>query len=75
MLDNLRIHQKFVAVLPLPLVLLAALAAGRIRSNVTEGVRAGRVNTLVILAITVAGLAHELQKERDLSAARLADNS
>jgi hypothetical protein len=73
MLDNLRIHQKFVAILLLPLV-LAALAAGRIRSNVTEGVRAGRVNTLVILTITVAGLAHELQKERDLSAARLADN-
>jgi hypothetical protein len=38
MLDNL----------PLPLALLAALAAGRIRSNVTEGVRAGRVNTLAI---------------------------
>jgi hypothetical protein len=47
MLDNLRIHQKFIAILPLPLV-LAALAAGRIRSNVTEGVRAGRVNTLAI---------------------------
>jgi hypothetical protein len=29
-----------------PLVLLAALAAGRIRSNVTDGVRAGRANTL-----------------------------
>ena len=45
MLDNLRIHQKFIAILPLPLALLAALAAGRIPSNVTEGVRAGRVNT------------------------------
>jgi hypothetical protein len=40
-------------------------------SNVTEGVRA---NTLVIPTIAVAGLAHELQKERDLLAARLADN-
>ena len=47
MLDNLRIHQKFIAIL-LPLVLLAALAAGRIPSNVTEGVRAGRLNTLAI---------------------------
>jgi hypothetical protein len=46
MLNNLRIHQKFIAILPLPLVLLAALAAAGIRSNVTEGVRAGRVNTL-----------------------------
>jgi hypothetical protein len=70
MLDNLRIHQKFVATLLPPLVPLAA----RIRSNVTEGVRAGRVNTLVILTITVAGLAHELQKERDLLAARPADS-
>ena len=73
MLHNLRIHQKFVAILLLPLVLLA-LAAGRIRSNVTEGVRARRVNTLVIFTITLAGLAHELQKERDLSAVYLADN-
>jgi hypothetical protein len=38
MLDNLL----------LPLVLLAALAAGRIRSNLTEGVRAGRVNILAL---------------------------
>jgi hypothetical protein len=35
MLDNLRL---------LPLV----LATGRIRSNVTQGLRAGRVNTLAI---------------------------
>ncbi|HEX6677432.1 MAG TPA: hypothetical protein VF486_20700 [Actinomycetes bacterium] len=40
-------------------------------SNVTEGVRA---NILVIPTITVAGPAHELQEERDLLAARLADN-
>jgi hypothetical protein len=73
MLHNLRIHQKFIAILLLPLVLLA-LAAGRIRSNVTEGVRAGRVNTLVIFTISLAGLAHELQKDRDLSAVYLADN-
>jgi hypothetical protein len=75
MLDNLRIHQRFVAVLLPPLVLLAALAAGRIRSNVTEGVRAGRVNTLVILTITLAGLANELQKERDLSAVYIGNPS
>ena len=74
MLHNLRIYQKFIAILLLPLVLLAALAAGRIRSNVTEGVRARRVNTLVIFTITLAGPAHELQKERDLSAVYLADN-
>ena len=73
MLHNLRIYQKFIAILLLPLVLLA-LAAGRIRSNVTEGVRARRVNTLVIFTIPLAGLAHELQKERDLSAVYLADN-
>jgi hypothetical protein len=33
MLDNLYIHQKFLATLLPPLVLLAALAAGRIRST------------------------------------------
>ena len=37
--DDLRIHQKFIAI---------HLVAGRIRSNVTAGVRAGRVNTLAI---------------------------
>jgi hypothetical protein len=75
MLDNFRIHQKLIVILQLPLVLLAALAAGRIRSNVTEGVRAGRVNTLVILTITLAGLANELQKERDLSAVYIGNPS
>ncbi len=75
MLHNLRIHQRFVAILLLPLVLLAALAAGRIRSNVTEGVRAGRVNSLVIFTIALAGLAHELQKERDLSAVYIGNPS
>jgi hypothetical protein len=48
MLDNFRIHQKLIVILLPPLVLLAALAAGRIRSNVTEGVRAGRVDILAI---------------------------
>ena len=33
MLDNLYIHQKFLATLLLPAVLLAALAAGGIRST------------------------------------------
>jgi hypothetical protein len=48
MLDNSRILPKFIAILLLPLVLLATLAAGRIRSNFTQGVRAGRMNTLAI---------------------------
>ena len=48
MLDNLLIHQTFIAILLLPLVPLAALAAGRIRSNVTEGARAGRVDSLAL---------------------------
>jgi hypothetical protein len=39
MLDNSRLPPKFIAILLLPLALLAALAAGRIRSNVTQGVR------------------------------------
>jgi hypothetical protein len=43
MLDNLRSHRNFIAIPLLPLV----PAAGRIRSNVTQGVRAGWVNTLV----------------------------
>jgi hypothetical protein len=47
-LDNLRLHQKFIAILLPPLVLLANLADGRIRPHLTEGVRAGRLNTLAI---------------------------
>jgi hypothetical protein len=61
MLHNLRIHQQFIAILLLPLVPLADLAAGRIRSNLTEGVR--------------AGLANQLQKERSLSAAYIGNPS
>jgi hypothetical protein len=75
MLHNLRIHQRFSAILLLPLVLPAALAAGRIRSNVTEGVRAGRVNALVVLTLTLAGLANELQKQRGLSAVYIGNPS
>jgi hypothetical protein len=48
MQDILRIHQTFIEIPLLPLVLLGALAAGRIRSNATEGVRAGHLNTLAI---------------------------
>ena len=48
MLDNLRIHRKVHRDPPAALVLLAALAAGRIRSYVTQGARAGRVNTLAM---------------------------
>ena len=44
MLDTLRIPQKFIAILLPPRVLLA----GRIRSDVMEDVRAGRLNTLAI---------------------------
>jgi hypothetical protein len=33
MLDSLYLHQKFIAILLLPRVLLAAVAAGRIRST------------------------------------------
>jgi hypothetical protein len=75
MLHNLRIHQQFIAILLLPLVLLADLAAGRIRSNVTEGVRAGRVNAMVVFTITLAGLANRLQKERGLSAVYIGNPS
>ena len=48
MLHNLPLHRNFIAILPLPLVLLAALAVGQIRPNVTQGVRAGRMNTRAI---------------------------
>jgi hypothetical protein len=48
MLNHLLIHQTRIAILLLPLVLLATLAAGRIRLGVAEGLRAGRLNTLAI---------------------------
>jgi hypothetical protein len=37
--------------------------------------RVGRVNSLVIFTITIAGLARELQKERDLSAVFIGEPS
>jgi hypothetical protein len=41
MLDDPSIHQKFIAILLLPLALLPALAAGRIRSASRRACRQG----------------------------------
>jgi hypothetical protein len=40
-----------------------------------QGVRAGRVNTLVTITTTITGVPHELLKQRDLSAVFIGDPS
>jgi hypothetical protein len=72
MIRNLPIRSKLIAVLLLPLLALAVLAAIGIRANVARGVQADRVNDQTAFAISVSSLAHELQRERDLSAAWVA---
>ena len=69
MIRNMQIRSKLIAVLLLPLVALAVLAAIGIRANVARGVQADRVNDQTAFAISVSSLVHQLQRERDLSAA------
>jgi hypothetical protein len=69
MIRNMQIRSKLIAVLLLPLLALTVLAAIGIRANVARGVQADRVNDQTAFAISLSNLAHELQRERDLSAA------
>src|SRR4029453_7805596 len=69
MIRNMQIRSKLIAVLLLPLVALAVLAAIGVRANVSRGVQADRVNDQRAFATRLSSLAHEMQRERDLSAA------
>ena len=69
MIRNMQIRSKLIAVLLLPLLALTVLAAIGTRANVARGVQADRVNDQTAFAISLSNLAHELQRERDLSAA------
>src|SRR4029450_13452537 len=69
MIRNMQIRSKLIAVLLLPLVALAMLAAIGVRANVSRGVQADRDNDQTAFATSISSLVHELQRERDLSAA------
>src|SRR4029453_14248400 len=69
MIRNMQIRSKLIAVLLLPLVWLGVLAAIGVRANVSRGVQADRVNDQTAFATSISSLVHELQRERDLSAA------
>src|SRR5215216_6447533 len=68
MIRNMQIRSKLIAVLVVPLVALTVLAAVGIATNVSRGVQADRVKDQTAFAVSLSTLAHELQRERDLSA-------
>jgi hypothetical protein len=68
MIRNMPIRSKLIAVLLLPLLALAVLAAIGIRANIARGVQADRVNDQTAFASSASSLIHQLQRERDLSA-------
>src|SRR6266705_5278010 len=72
MLQNLPIRAKLFAVLAVPLLVPTALTSVEIRSNVTKGDQADRVNRLAGFAVQLSGFVHDLQRERGLSAGYVA---
>jgi hypothetical protein len=69
MIRNMQIRSKLIAVLLIPLLALAVLATIGIHANVSRGIQADQVNDQTAFAISASSLVHQLQRERDLSAA------
>jgi HAMP domain-containing protein len=74
MIRNMSIRSKLIAILVTPLIALTVLAFLGIGSNVTRGVQADRVDRQTAFAVNLSQLVHELQRERDLSAAWVASD-
>jgi signal transduction histidine kinase len=68
MLQNASIKTKLAAILILPLLSLGVLAGMRVGDNLTRGRQADRMHEITTFALSLSGLVHELQRERDLSA-------
>src|ERR671933_2649395 len=68
MLQNLSIRSKLIAIFILPMLMIAILAGVRVVSSLRSGFESDRVKKVTLLARDVAGLADELQTERDLTA-------
>jgi signal transduction histidine kinase len=68
MLQNASIKTKLAAILLLPLLSLGVLAGMRVGDNLTRGRQADRMHDITTFALSLSGLVHELQRERDLSA-------
>ncbi len=68
MLHNLQIRSKLAAILLVPLVAVIVLSAIGIGSSVNRAVKASRAQNVSEFAVTLTGLVHELQKERNLAA-------
>jgi signal transduction histidine kinase len=68
MLQNASIKTKMAAILLLPLLSLGVLAGMRAGDTLARGRQADRVHGITTFAVSLSGLVHELQRERDLSA-------
>jgi Nitrate and nitrite sensing len=71
-LRNVPIRSRFVFTLIVPLLGLAVLAVGGIRSDLAERARAARVHQLARFGADLGPVIHQLQDERSLSSNYLA---
>jgi hypothetical protein len=74
MIRNLPIRTKLIAILIAPLLALTVLASIGIGENVGRSKDAEQVQAETALVGALAGLVHQLQQERDLSAGWVAGN-
>jgi Nitrate and nitrite sensing/HAMP domain len=75
MIRDMPIRTKLFAILITPLIAMTILASVGIGTSLARNVQAERLTVEATFAVNLAQLVHELQRERDLSAAWVAGNS
>jgi signal transduction histidine kinase len=75
MLRHVGVRTKLLSVLAIPMVLLVAVTAILVSSQVTSARRAGQVKALTAVAVQVNSVVHGLQQERSATLGYLQDGS
>ena len=72
MLQNLPVRTKLMAILALPVLVMALLIVARVGGNVADSQRLDRLADITRVSNAAHALIHDLQRERDLSTAQAA---
>jgi signal transduction histidine kinase len=72
MLQNLPVRTKLMAILALPVLVMALLIVARVGGNVADSRRLDRLADITRVSNAAHALIHDLQRERDLSTAQAA---
>jgi hypothetical protein len=70
MLQNLPVRTKLMAILALPVLVMALLIVARVAGNVADSQRLDRLADITRVSNATLALVHDLQRERDLSTAQ-----